>query len=117
MKYILKNDNLEVVGKQYLEGVGNYDGNTTNATDLATVVNNKANKSDISTKLSQFEKDITFDERYYTENEVDIKLLEITTKYTNLETKYNNLVAVLNKVLGVDFSEDFNSDFARDIRL
>ena len=65
----------------------------------------------------EFEKDINFDERYYTENEVDIKLLEITTKYTNLETKYNNLVAVLNKVLGVDFSEDFNSDFARDIRL
>jgi hypothetical protein len=39
MKYILNNDNLEVIGKQYLQGVGNYDGtNIENATDLATVI-------------------------------------------------------------------------------
>jgi hypothetical protein len=47
MKYILNNDNLEIVGKQYLQGVGNYTGNTTNASDLATVINDKANKADI----------------------------------------------------------------------
>jgi hypothetical protein len=47
MKYILNNDNLEVVGKQYLNGVGNYTGDTTNASDLATVINDKANKADI----------------------------------------------------------------------
>ena len=49
MKYILNNDNLEVVGKQYLNGVGNYTGDTTNASDLATVINNKAGKTDIVT--------------------------------------------------------------------
>ena len=47
MKYILNNDNLEVVGKQYLQGVGNYNGNKKNASDLATVVNNKAEKTDM----------------------------------------------------------------------
>ena len=41
MKYILNNDNLEVIGKQYLQGVGNYDGTSIgSATDLATVINN-----------------------------------------------------------------------------
>ena len=41
MKYILNNDNLEVIGKQYLQGVGDYDGtNIGSATDLATVINN-----------------------------------------------------------------------------
>ena len=41
MKYILNNDNLEVIGKQYLQGVGNYDGtNIGSATDLATAINN-----------------------------------------------------------------------------
>ena len=39
MKYILNNDNLEVVGKQYLDGVGGYDGaNLNKAEDLATVI-------------------------------------------------------------------------------
>jgi hypothetical protein len=50
MKYILNNDNLEVVGKQYLNGVGNYTGDTTNASDLATVINDKAEKSEIPTE-------------------------------------------------------------------
>lgn len=41
MKYILNNDNFEVIGKQYLQGVGEYDGtNIGSATDLATVINN-----------------------------------------------------------------------------
>lgn len=41
MKYILNNDNLEVIGKQYLQGVGDYDGtNIGSATDLATFINN-----------------------------------------------------------------------------
>ena len=48
MKYILNNDDLEVVGKQYLQGVGNYyNGNKKNASDLATVVNNKIEKTDM----------------------------------------------------------------------
>ena len=41
MKYILNNDNLEVVGKQYLQGIGCYDGtNTDGSEDVATVINN-----------------------------------------------------------------------------
>lgn len=48
MKYILNNDNLEVVGKQYLNGVGGYTGtNTGGSKDVATVINNKADKTDI----------------------------------------------------------------------
>ena len=40
MKYILNNDSLEVVGKQYLNGVGGYDGtNPTSDNDVATVIN------------------------------------------------------------------------------
>lgn len=40
MKYILNNDSLEVVGKQYLNGVGGYDGtNTDGSEDVATVIN------------------------------------------------------------------------------
>ena len=42
MKYILNNDNLEVVGKQYLNGVGGYDGtNPDSSDDLATVLSNR----------------------------------------------------------------------------
>ena len=41
MKYILNGDNFEVIGTQYLNGVGGYDGtNIGSATDLATVINN-----------------------------------------------------------------------------
>lgn len=40
MKYILNNDNLEVVGKQYLKGVGGYDGtNPTAAKSVQEVIN------------------------------------------------------------------------------
>ena len=41
MKYILENDNLEIVGKQYLKDVGGYDGtNADSCKDIATVFPN-----------------------------------------------------------------------------
>jgi hypothetical protein len=44
MKYILQNDNLEVDGKQYLKGVGGYDGtNPDESTDVATYLPNLVN--------------------------------------------------------------------------
>ena len=41
MRYILENDNLEIVGKQYLKDVGGYDGtNADSCKDIATVFSN-----------------------------------------------------------------------------
>lgn len=53
MKYILQKDNFEIVGKQYLNGVGGYDGtNPTNTNDLATIINNLATKQDIENAIT-----------------------------------------------------------------
>ena len=35
--------------------------------------------------------------------------------FKDLENKYNNLAILLNKIMGVDFNEDFNSDFEKNI--
>ena len=53
MKHILNNDKFEVVGKQYLSGIGGYNGtNPTNQNDLATIINNLATKQDIENAIT-----------------------------------------------------------------
>ena len=94
MKYILKNDNLEVVGKQYLDGVGNYKGDTTNASDLATVVNNKADKSELdkANKLISDNSEV-----------VAAAITAIDEKYRNLNLK-TDLIEQENKVAAQDLT-------------
>lgn len=48
----------------------------------------KADKTEIPTKLSQLNKDINFDERYYTETEIDTKLAAKSDKTHDHNTQY-----------------------------
>lgn len=52
--------------------------------DLVATIPNKADTSSVPTKLSDLDKDINFDERYYTESEIDTKLL------TKSDTSHNH---------------------------
>lgn len=65
--------------------------------------NNKAEKTDIPTKLSELTKDINFDERYYTESEVDNKLNSKVDKVDGkgLSTE-DYTTAEKNKLAGIE---------------
>ena len=65
--------------------------------------NNKSEKTDIPTKLSQLNKDINFDERYYTESEVDNKLNSKVDKVSGkgLSTE-DYTTAEKNKLSGIE---------------
>ena len=90
-------------GKHYILGVGNYNGKTlAGATDVATVINNKADKKDVTTEINERINDIisgapdTFDTLkeiadYIAEDKkgaVDMvsKISKVTSKVETLET-------------------------------
>ncbi len=59
----------------------------------------KSQISDMPTSLSQFTKDINFDERYYTESEVDVKLGDKVDKITGKNLSTNDFTDVLKSKL------------------
>lgn len=65
--------------------------------------NNKAEKTDIPTKLSELTKDINFDERYYTETEIDTKLAGKVDKVSGKGLSTNDFTNVYkNKLDGIE---------------
>lgn len=87
----------------------------------------KANKTELPTKLSQLTKDIDFDERYYTETEVNTKLdgkvdnsrvltnVPINAKFTDTITSINGKTGVITKAdivaLGIP-AQDTNTTYS-----
>ena len=66
-------------------------------------LNKKAEKTDIPTKLSELTKDINFDERYYTETEIDTKLAGKVDKVSGKGLSTNDFTNVYkNKLDGIE---------------
>ena len=74
-------------------------------TDISTW-NNKAEKTDIPTKLSELTKDINFDERYYTETEIDTKLNEKIDKSGNITITGIKTFSDTLKITGIENFDD-----------
>jgi hypothetical protein len=94
--------------------------------DIQAEIEKKADKTELPTKLSQLTKDINFDERYYTETEVNTKLdgkvdnsrvltdVPANAKFTDTITTINNKTGAISKAdivaLGIP-SQDTNTTY------
>jgi hypothetical protein len=69
--------------------------------DIQAEIDKKADKTELPTKLSQFDKDINFDERYYTKSETYTKT-EVNTK---LDGKVDNSRVLTDVPLNAKFTD------------
>ena len=98
MKYILQNDNFEVVGKQYLNGVGGYDGtNPDDSEDVATVI--IENEEIVSSALNSLNDDIKQLHKIIEEGEGGVAIgvvSQVATDLSNFKNEVRTGITVHN---------------------